>query len=153
MKATLLFTLLFLSFHTFAQFRHEQSANGNPLTEIIDPTGMKQGDWNYIDSDNRHFRTERFKDHVLVSNLYKTALASADLSGYQQKRLSDFSQQPLKDLAQSLAAIGHGEIIVLEDKRVFIHFYYDQVKQAAAIAGVNADILKKYPLQKTIIFF
>jgi hypothetical protein len=154
MKAIILSVfLVFASKFSFGQFKHQQNANGDPLTEIIDPNGMKQGNWNYTDSQNQNFRTENFQDNVLVSNLYKLPGASIDVSSFNQSNISSYSQKPIKDLAASLSFIGNGEIIVLADNTVFIHFYVDKVKHASAISRADASILKKYALQKTIIFF
>lgn len=138
---------------SFGQFKHEQNANGDPLTEIIDPNGMKQGDWNYTDSHNRNFRTESFTDNVLVSNSYKAATGPLDLSSFRQTNIGSFNQKSIKDLAASLSAIGNGEIVILADNTVSIHFYIDKVKNASAVPRADATILKNYSLQKTIIFF
>ena len=154
MKAiTLSVFLVFAGKLSFGQFKHEQNANGDPLTEIIDPNGMKQGSWNYTDSDNHNFRTENFRDNTLVSNTYKHAGAVVDLSAFRQSNISSFSQKAIRDLAVSLASIGNGEIVVLADNSVHVHFYMDKVKQASAVHTVDASLLKNYSLQKTIIFF
>lgn len=154
MKAILFsLTLFFLTTTCFGQFKHEQNSSGDPLSEIMDPNGMKQGNWNYVDADNHAFRTESFKDNVLVSNLYKTNAKPVDVSTFKQKNISGFNQKEIKDLATTLSAIGNGEIVVLADNTVSIHFYFDRVKNKAAMAGVKVDNLKKYALQKTIIFF
>ena len=154
MKAIILSVFLFFVCNlSFGQFKHEQNANGDPLTEIVDPNGMKQGNWNYMDSNNRNFRTESFRDNTLVSNLYKLPGASVDVSSFKQSNISSYSQKPIKDLAASLASIGNGEIVVLADNSITVHFYMDKVKNASAIQQVDAGILKKYSLQKTIIFF
>lgn len=154
MKAIILsVSLFFVCNSSFGQFKHEQNANGDPLTEIMDPNGMKQGNWNYMDSNNRNFRTESFRDNTLVSNTYKQAGAPVNLSSFKQSNISSFNQKAIKDLAASLASIGNGEIIVLADNSVSVHFYVDKVKNASAIQQVDASALKKYSLQKTIIFF
>lgn len=145
--------LIFVSELSFGQFKHQQNANGDPLTEITDPNGMKQGHWNYTDSQNQNFRTENFQDNTLVSNFYKLPGASVDVSSFKQSNISSYPQKPIKDLAASLSSIGNGEIVVLDDNTVLIHFYVDKVKNASAISRVDASILKKYALQKTIIFF
>lgn len=152
---TILFSLslFFLTTTCFGQFKHEQNSSGDPLSEIMDPNGMKQGSWNYVDSNNSNFRTENYKDNVLVSNLYKTNTKPVDVSTFKQKNISGFNQKEMKDLATTLSAIGNGEIVILADNTVFIHFYFDRIKNKAAIAGVKLDNLKKYALQKTIIFF
>jgi hypothetical protein len=144
---------MFVCNFAFGQFRHEQNASGDPLTEIMDPNGMKQGNWNYMDSDNHAFRTERFKDNTLSSNVYKTLGTSVDVVAFKQAKINSYTQKEIKDLAASLAAIGNGEIIVLDNNTIFIHFYFDRIKNKAAIAKVKVDNLKKYSLQKTIIFF
>jgi|GEM_PF-1194957 len=154
MKAiTLSVFLIFVSKLSFGQFKHEQNANGDPLTEIIDPNGMKQGNWNYVDSDNRNFRTESFRDNTLVANTYKHGGVTVDLSAFKQSSIGSYHQKAIKDLAASLASVGNGEIIVLADNSVSVHFYVDKVKQASAIRRVDASVLKNYSLQKTIIFF
>lgn len=152
---TILFslTLFFLTTTCFGQFKHEQNSGGDPLSEIMDPNGMKQGSWNYVDSNNSNFRTENYKDNVLVSNLYKIPAKPVDVSTFTQKNISGFNQKEMKDLAATLSAIGNGEIVILADNTVSIHFYFDRIKNKAAIAGVKLDNLKKYALQKTIIFF
>lgn len=145
--------LIFTCNVVFGQFRHEQNASGDPLTEIMDPNGMKQGNWNYIDSQGHVFRTEHFQDNTLSSNLYKMPGASVDVKAFKQTNITGYSQKEIKDLAARLSSIGNGEILVLADNTVFIHFYFDRIKNKAAIAKVNVDNLKKYALQKTIIFF
>ncbi|MES2133983.1 MAG: hypothetical protein V4506_16645 [Bacteroidota bacterium] len=152
---TILFslTLFFLTTTCFGQFKHEQNSSGDPLSEKMDPNGMKQGNWNYMDSNNSNFRTENYKDNTLVSNLYKANAKSVDVSAFKQKNINSFSQKEIKDLATTLSAIGNGEIVILNDNTVSIHFYFDKIKNKAAIAGVKVDNLKKYALQKTIIFF
>ncbi len=145
--------LFFLSAHTFGQFKHLQNAGGDPVTEITDPTQMKQGNWNYFDSNNYNFRTENYKDNTVVSNVYKTPDKPVNVAGYKQKVITSFTQKPIKELAAKLSKIGNGEIIIMEDNTVFIHFYYDRIKSAATVDAVNTDDLKKYALQKTILFF
>ena len=154
MKAIILSVfLMFACKLSFGQFKHEQNANGDPVTEIMDPNGMKQGNWNFTDYRNQNFRTESFKDNTLVSNLYKLPGTSVDVSSFKQSNISSYSHKAIKDLAASLASIGHGEILVLADNTVLLHFYIDQVKNASEMAKADAGILKTYSLQKTIIFF
>ncbi len=154
MKAIILSVFLcFVCNLSFGQFKHEQNANGDPLTEIIDPNGMKQGNWNYMDSSNRNFRTESFRDNSLIANTYKQAGTPIDVSAFKQSNISSYSQKPIQDLAASLASIGNGEIIILADNSITVHFYVDKVKQASAVKAVDASVLKNYSLQKTIIFF
>ena len=145
--------LLFLSLCSFGQFKHQQNASGDPLTEIIDPNGMKQGNWNYTDSQDHNFRTENFKDNVLVSNLYKLPGASVNVASFRQSNIGSFHQKAIKDLAVSLSAAGSGEIIILADNSMFVHFYVDKIKNRSAISGINATVLKNYSLQQSIIFF
>lgn len=145
--------LLFFSLCSFGQFKHQQNANGDPLTEIIDPNGMKQGNWNYTDSRDQNFRTENFKDNILVSNMYKLPGASVDVASFRQSNISSFQQKAIKDLAKSLSAAGSGEIIILADNSVLVHIYADKIKNRSAISGINADVLKNYSLQQSIIFF
>lgn len=145
--------VLLLSLQSFGQFRHQQNANGDPLTEIIDPNGMKQGHWNYTDAQGHNFRTEKFQDNVLVSNLYKSLGTSVDVTSFKQNDIGSFKQKAIKDLAASLAAAGNGEIIVLDDNSIFVHFYEDKVRNRSAMNGINASVLKNYSLQQSIIFF
>ena len=154
MKTSILSVFLcFVCNWSFGQFKHEQNAHGDPLTEIIDPNGMKQGNWNYMDSNNRNFRTETFRDNTLVANTYKQAGRLIDLFAFKQSNIGSYSQKPIKDLAASLASIGHGEIIVLADNSITVHFYVDKVINASAMQTADASVLKHYSLQKTIIFF
>jgi hypothetical protein len=154
MKTIILSVFLFFVCNlSFGQFKHEHNANGDPLTEIMDPNGMKQGNWNFTDSQNRNFRTEHFKDNTLVSNLYKLSGAFVDVSSFKQSNISSFRQKAIQDLAASLATIGHGEIVILADNTAAIHVYVDKIKNASALSKVDVSVLKTYSLQKTIIFF
>ena len=114
---------------------------------------MKQGNWNYVDSDNHTFRTESFKDNTLVSNLYKTNAKSVDVSAFKQKNIKSFNQKGIKDLAATLSKIGNGEIIILADNSISIHFYYDKLRSKPAIDKISTAELKNHALQQTILFF
>lgn len=152
---TFFYTVAFLliSFCSFGQFKHVQNANGDPLTEIVDPNGMKQGNWNYTDAEGHNFRTEVYRDNVLVSNRYMLPGASVDVMSFKQRNIADFTQKVIKDLATSLTKAGNGEIIVLEDNSVFVYFYHDKVRSQAAMKEIDASVLKNYALQQSIIFF
>ena len=50
-----------------SQFKTTYANNGDPLSEIIDASSMKQGVWNYYDYNNKLIRTEEYKDHKLLS--------------------------------------------------------------------------------------
>jgi hypothetical protein len=155
MRTILLISVLFLfSSQLFCQFKHEQNSSGDPITEIVDFSQMKQGNWNYVDSDNHIYRIETFKDNELVSNTYKTNTnKTIDLIKYKQKNINTYTQKPIKDLMAKLNLMGNGEIIVTDDNQVFIHFYFNKIKSTPDVKGLSINELKKYSLQKTIIFF
>jgi len=150
MRTILFISAIFLfSNQLFCQFKHEQNSSGDPVTEIIDFAQMKQGNWNYVDSNNSIFRVETFKDNELISNTYK----NIDVSKYKQKNINTYTQKPIKDLMAKLNLMGNGEIIVTDDNQVFIHFYFNKIKSTPDVKGLSINELKKYSLQKTIIFF
>lgn len=144
---------LLLNTGSYAQFLHQQNAQGDPLTEIVDPNGMKQGSWNFVDVDGHNFRTEMYRDHVLTANLYKLPGASVDVAAYRQRKISELQQKQIRDLAATLAGIGHGEILILDDNSVFLHVYVGQLKDRQAMEGVDLSVLKAYSLQRSIILF
>ena len=127
----LLFTLLAFS-QLSAQFRTQRSHNGDPLTEIIDPSQMRQGKWNYYDEKDRVIRNEVYLDHVLISRTLpgtKRILSAIDLEEIQAA------------LPQPLAGRFHGEIHIDGRGRFgTIHFYEKPAQQDLK----NLTSLKKY---------
>jgi hypothetical protein len=155
MRAILFISTIFLfNSQLFCQFKHEQNSSGDPITEIIDFSQMKQGNWNYVDLNNSIFRVETFKDNELVSNIYKmNSSKTIDVSKYKQKNINMFTQKNMKDLMAKLNLMGNGEIIITDDNQVFIHFYFNKVKSTPDFKSLSITDLKNYSLQKTIIFF
>lgn len=154
MKPIILITLFLLhNFNLFSQYKHEVNNNGDPLSEIIDVNQMKQGDWKFINSNNINFRTETYKDNTLITNTIFLNSKKIDVKNYKIKNINFYTQKTIKDLALELSKIGNGEIIILEDNTIFINYYYDRIKSNSQIGEINLNELKKYSLQKTIIFF
>lgn len=73
---------------------------GDPLTNITDADGARQGDWFYVDVEGQEVLQKKYKDHVCVGTYYFTR----DTEGDQEwKKLSDGeSSQPEAEYVKEL---------------------------------------------------
>ncbi len=67
--------------------------NGDPLTNITDADGARQGDWFYIDAEGQEVLQKKYKDHVCVETYYSTDDTNLDK---QWKKVSDSESNQLE---------------------------------------------------------
>lgn len=144
--------LIFFTQHSFGQFKNTYASNGNPTTQIIDASGMKQGNWNYYDASDRIFRIETYTDHVLTKNSYLLNGSEINLMGYQDLQLSELSPNAIDFITKKLQAIGKGELIMLQDGSIHLHFYWSKLKTKPQ-PDINLDPVKQLALKNSIIKF
>lgn len=149
---TILPFLILLTQHAFAQFRNTYASNGNPTTQIVDPSGMKQGPWNYYDASDRIFRIETYTDHVLTKSSYLLNGSAVDVMGYQNLQLSELSPNAIAFITGRLQAIGSGELIILQDGSVHLHFYLNKLKTKIP-SDLNLEPVQQLALKNSIIRF
>lgn len=154
MKSSVIFLPLLMLFAkpSFGQFKNTFAPNGNPTTQIIDASGMKQGHWNYYDADDHLFRIETYTDHVLTKSVYLLNGTEIDLMGYQELQLSQLNAQAIDLITKKLQPAGKGELVILQDGSVHLHFYLDKAKGKAP-ADINLDPVKQLTLTRSIIKF
>lgn len=70
MKRFLLFLAVIAVSDCYAQFKTTYNQNGDPLTEIIDDIGMRQGDWFYYDVNNKIYKKEKYLDNNLIYKVH-----------------------------------------------------------------------------------
>lgn len=144
--------LFFFAQHSFGQFKNTFASNGNPTTQIIDASGMKQGLWNYYDAGNRVFRTEIYTDHVLTKSIYLLNGSELNIMGYRNLQLSELSPKAIDFVVKQLQPVGKGELIILQDGSVHLHFYLDKLKGTVPWQ-INLDAVKQAALNSSIIKF
>ncbi|MDF2447787.1 MAG: hypothetical protein K0R26_291 [Bacteroidota bacterium] len=149
---TLSLLFLLISFGSFGQFKNTYAANGNPTSQIIDASGMKQGAWLYFEASDVLFRKEIYSDNVLVKNVYVFEGMERDLNGYTFQDLPTTNQKVKDFILKNLASHGNGELIVFDDGTAHVHFYLNKLKsKPQPVSDLNA--INQLGLKKTIIKF
>lgn len=144
--------LLFCSTCTFGQFKNTFAANGNPTTQIVDASGMKQGNWYYYDAGNQVFRTETYADNVLVGHVYGQTPSTADLMSCHFRQISEMSQATTDFIVNKLQPIGSGELVVGRDGAIHLHFYFDRLKTSIPV-NLSAEAARlQIPVSSIIKF-
>ncbi len=144
--------LIFFAQHSFGQFKNTFAPNGNPTTQIIDASGMKQGNWNYYDAGDQVFRIETYTDHVLTKSIYLLHGSEINLMGYQNLQLSELSPSAIDFITKKLQPVGSGELIISQDGSVHLHFYFNKLK-AKIPQEISLDPVKQLALKNSIIKF
>jgi hypothetical protein len=144
--------LIFFKHNSCAQFKNTFAANGNPTTQIIDASGMKQGSWNYYDSHDRIFRVETYTDNVLTNNTFLLNGLEVNLMGSEDIQLSELNTSAIDFVTKRLQPIGAGEIIISSDGSVHLYFYLNKLKTKIP-STINLDPIKQMTLKKSIIKF
>jgi hypothetical protein len=144
--------LIFFTQHAFAQFKNTYAPNGNPTTQIIDASGMKQGNWNYYDTDDRIYRIESYTDHVLTKSIYLLNGSEISMMNYQSLQLSELSPKAIDFITKKLQTIGSGELILLQDGSVHLHFYLNKLKTKIP-SDLSLEPVKQLALKNSIIKF
>lgn len=153
MKIFVSFFLIFFCNVLFGQFKFLKSQTGDPITEIIDPSQMKQGEWKYFDSHGVNFRTEIFKDDKLLSNTLREASHNYDVKNFTELDFNSMKGKEIELLKSKLLQYGNGEVIIFDNSTMYIHFYFDKLKVKSPENGVDLSTLKKLNLKKSIIKF
>ena len=144
--------LIFFTQHSFGQFKNTFAPNGNPTTQIIDASGMKQGNWNYYDAADRIFRIETYTDHVLTKSTYLLNGSAINMMGYQNLQLSELSPNAIDFITKKLQPVGQGELIIFQDGSVHLHFYLNKLKTKIP-SDISLDPVKQLALKSSIIKF
>lgn len=150
--STLLPLLIFFTQTSFGQFKNTYSTNGNPTTQIIDASGMKQGSWNYFDSNDQLFRTETYSDNVLTKNAFLLAGSEINIMGFRNVQLSELSSEAINFITKNLQPFGNGELIIVEDNSVYLYFYLDKLKKKVP-ANINLGPIKQLMFKNSILKF
>ncbi|MBL4668416.1 MAG: hypothetical protein JKY30_04050 [Flavobacteriales bacterium] len=131
-KFHVLLFLILLPFLGKSQFKTTFASNGDPLSEIVDPSAMKQGVWNYYDYTNKLIRTEKYKDHVLLSRDYFIK-EIMNTSSYIEEILVVNKQNSIlfKELQKEVS----GEIIINQKGETVGIFFYKMI---------NTNNIEKY---------
>lgn len=98
------------------------------------------------------FRIETYTDHVLTKSVYLLNGTEIDLMGYQELQLSQLNAQAIDLITKKLQPAGKGELVILQDGSVHLHFYLDKAKGKAP-ADINLDPVKQLTLTRSIIKF
>jgi hypothetical protein len=144
--------LIFFTQQSFGQFKNTYASNGNPTTQIIDASGMKQGNWNYYDASDRIFRVETYTDHVLTKSIYFLNGSEINMIAYQDLQLSELSPNAIDFITKKLQPVGKGELIISQDGSVHLHFYLNKLKTKIP-ADLSLDPVKQLALKSSIIKF
>lgn len=147
-----LLLLFFFAQQSFGQFKNTFASNGNPTTQVIDASGMKQGHWNYYDTGNQVFRTEVYTDNILTKSIYFLNGSELDIMGYRDLQLSELNPKVIDFIIKQLQPVGKGELIILQDGSVHLHFYLDKLK-AKVPSTINLDPVKQEALKSSTIKF
>lgn len=153
MKYTAIVPLLFfLSHNAVSQFKNTYAANGNPTTQIVDPSGMKQGSWHYYDTSNRIYRSESYTDHVLTKSVYLASGGAVNMMGFQELELQALNKNVADFVTNVLQPLGKGELIFLPDGTVHLHIYVDKLR-AGARPEVELGTIQQSGLRSAILKF
>lgn len=88
MKKLLLFLAASAALNCSAQFKTTFNQNGDPLTEIIDADGMKQGDWLFHDIKGNLYKKETYSDHNLVHKTHIISNIEFNTLNFKEARLN-----------------------------------------------------------------
>lgn len=122
MKAFL--TLILLGCTTlYGQFRTTYNSNGDPLTDIVDESGMRQGTWLYYDHTDKLIRKEVYDQNKLKSRVHFVDQQTLETTHFQVEQLTVPAQHQTK--LQKLRKEASGEILLDgESKVVTITLYH-----------------------------
>ena len=149
-KKLLIIITLFVFNSTLAQFKTTFDINGDPLSEIIDPLNMKQGEWNYYDINNTLFKQEVYKDNELILRKYFVQDSNINTLKINNEIFLNLENKDFKI---------HGEAIVDDKGKILKLFYYlnDNYISKKSIKENEKElkrILKKNNINKLhIIYF
>lgn len=149
-KKLLIIITLFVFNSTLAQFKTTFDINGDPLSEIIDPLNMKQGEWNYYDINNTLFKQEVYKDNELILRKYFVQDSNINTLKINNEIFLNLENKNFKI---------HGEAIVDDKGKILKLFYYlnDNYISKKSIKENEKElkrILKKNNINKLhIIYF
>ncbi len=149
-KKLLMIIVLFVFNSTLAQFKTTFDINGDPLSEIIDPLNMKQGEWNYYDINNTLFKQEVYKDNELILRKYFVQDSKINTLKINNEIFLNLEKKDFKI---------HGEVIVDDKGKILELFYYlnDNYISKKSISENKKElkrILKKNNINKPhIIYF
>ena len=149
-KKLLIIIALFVFNSTLAQFKTTFDINGDPLSEIIDPLNMKQGEWNYYDINNTLFKQEVYKDNELILRKYFVQDSNINTLKINNEIFLNLENKNFKI---------HGEAIVDDKGKILKLFYYlnDNYISKKSIKENEKElkrILKKNNINKLhIIYF
>lgn len=139
MKKVLLFLAASAALNCCAQFKTTYNQNGDPLTEIIDEDGMKQGDWMFYDLKGNLYKKESYSDNNLV---HKTHI----INNIEVNSLN-FKEEKLQIPSQNISDFNYvsGEYIIDSKNGLESLFFYK--KDLAK----NIDVNKVENLVKGIV--
>jgi hypothetical protein len=115
--------------------------SGDPLTNIIDMNGARQGNWHYQDMDGYPLLIEKYVDHQLVSTIYPSITSTVTNTSIVWQEVGE-SDPAVK---AALAALLTAENITLKSDQqiVFIFNKKGELQELAALGNWDTATWEK----------
>ena len=110
MKIILLLTSLSVCLSASGQFNTAYNDNGDPITEIIDASGMRQGVWSYYNDKGQIIRREEYQDHKLLKRVHYLDDKEVETTHFIESTLSVDDQLTAK--LSKLKTEMSGEVVI-----------------------------------------
>ncbi|PCJ85725.1 MAG: hypothetical protein COA57_07100 [Flavobacteriales bacterium] len=148
MKPLVLLLIGFFPLIVSAQFRTTHNHNGDPLSEIVDESEMRQGSWNYYNSEDKLIRAETYSNNQLLSRTHFINKKEINTVGFSESQL--FSQSGNSLEVELLLELSSGEVIVNNRGEILIIAFYN-LKNSADREHFTTLIKKSITTQKNAI--
>jgi|GEM_PF-2937273 len=135
----------------FSQFNTSYNINGDPLSEIIDDSGMRQGKWIYYDFQEKKYKEENYKDNKLISQNHFVKGEIVNSIHYEQVKV-EIPNKYLK-VFENIS----GEYVFINSNDKEFSFYYEVDKSSEyskeyLIEIIEELIFSKYSNFEGVIF-
>jgi hypothetical protein len=131
-----------------SQFRTIHTPNGDPVTEIIDESAMRQGTWNYYNSVTTLVRQETYENHLLLSRIHFISNQEVNTLEYAENQL--FFAGQITTEVQAMLAQTSGEVVVNEQGEIVLIEFYE-LESTSDIKHYTSIIEKAVGTQKGAI--
>ena len=122
MKKTLILAVVVFSMTANAQFHTTYNQNGDPLTEIIDESAMRQGNWSYFDHLDQLIRSEKYENHVLLERTHLVDGKKIPTEKYSETKLTANSQLQVR--YNEMQKDCSGEVLVDKNGTILLVSFY-----------------------------
>ena len=122
MKKYYLIAIVCIPILSNAQFKTTYNKDGDPQSEIIDDSSMKQGAWTYFDYSGKKIRIEKFKDNKLLSRSHSVSNSKINTQFYIESELNIDSQN--KNTYKKQLASFSGELVTDENGGLIEIYFY-----------------------------